>query len=105
MILIKLTNARFHEIGLMSALGYHRAWIRSILVKENLLLSLTAIAVNLVLLIISAVVCENTFGLEVRLKGLQVVLSMILTFGMIFAVGVLATSRLVSTEPAEALRK
>ena len=105
MILIKLTNGRFHEIGLMSALGYHRSWIRSILVKENLLLSLTAIVMNLGLLIISAVVCEKTFGLEIMLMGSQVVLSIILTFAMIFAVGVLATSRLINTEPAEVLRK
>lgn len=105
MLLIKLTNARLHEIGLVSALGYHRSWIRSILVKENLILSFTAIAANIVLLIISTIVCEKVFGLSVIIKVTQVGFSMILTFTMIFTVGIVASSRLIRTETAEALRK
>lgn len=49
-LLIKLQNTRYHEVGLLSALGFSKQQITSMIQKENLLLSGLATTVNLVLL-------------------------------------------------------
>lgn len=105
MLLIKLTNGRFREVGLLSALGYHRNWIRNILVGENFILSATAICENLILLVVASIVANKVLGVPLILKGSQIIFSVFLTFIMIFTVGIIASSRLIRTEPAEALRK
>ncbi len=105
MLLIKLTNGRFREVGLLSALGYHRGWIRNILVGENFLLSATAIISNLILLVVASIIADKVLEVSLILKGSQIMFSVILTFVMIFTVGIIAGSRLIRTEPAEALRK
>lgn len=105
MLLIKLTNGRFREVGLLSALGYHRGWIRNILVGENLLLSATSICMNLILLILVSIIADKVLEVSLILRGSQILFSVALTFIMVFTVGIIAVSRLIRTEPAKALRK
>lgn len=103
-LLIKLQNSRYHEVGLLSALGFSRQHITSILQSENLLLCSLATAVNLALLGLSLLV-SNLFGFSLIVTGLQVVLSVIATFGVVLLLSGTASYKLVRTEPAVALRK
>lgn len=53
----------------------------------------------------ASIVANKVLGVPLILKGSQIILSVLLTFIMIFTVGIIASSRLIRTEPAEALRK
>ncbi|MEG0370807.1 MAG: FtsX-like permease family protein, partial [Clostridium sp.] len=104
-LIIKLTNTRFREVGLLGALGYHKTWILSILVVENMLLSSMATIMNLTILIVTAGVSQFGFNMSIMLSTTQIILSVILTFVVIFLVSTIASTKLIKTQVAEALRK
>ncbi|MEG0641422.1 MAG: ATP-binding cassette domain-containing protein, partial [Clostridium sp.] len=104
-LIIKLTNTRFREVGLLGALGYHKTWILSILVVENMVLSSMATIMNLTILIVTAGVSQFGFNMSIMLSTTQIILSVILTFVVIFLVSTIASTKLIKTQVAEALRK
>lgn len=103
-LLIKLQNSRYHEVGLLSALGFSRQHIATMIQSENLLLCVLATVVNIVLLGVSLIV-SNVLGYSLIVTGVQVVLSIVATFGVVLLLSGTASYKLVRTEPAVALRK
>lgn len=102
-LLTKLQNTRYHEVGLLSALGFSRQQIGSMIRTENLLLSTLATAVNLALLVSSIFVCK-LYGFALMLGSMQVVVSVVATFGIVILLSGAASYKLLRTEPAAALR-
>lgn len=103
-LLIKLQGARYHELGLLSALGFSKRQITAIIRAENLLLAALATAVNLVLLVGSMVACK-LFAFPLSVSAVQLLLSVVATFVAVLLLSGIASYRLVRTEPAVALRK
>ena len=103
-LLIKLQNARYHEVGLLSALGFSRKQITSTIFGETLLLSALATAVNLALLG-CGVFMSNVIQFPMIVTGMQVALSVMATFAAVLLISCAASYPLVRTQPAAALRK
>lgn len=103
-LLIKLQNLRYKEIGLLSALGYNKGTIRKIIVSENLLLA-TMSAVSQAVLIGCMYLVGMIFNLTMIITPLQIVLSILSTGSVVIVISVIASYKLISTEPAVALRK
>jgi len=103
-LLFKLQNTRFHEVGLLAALGFSRRQISSLIRTENLLLSALATVVDLVLLAVSAV-AGNAMDYPLQLGGMQLTLSMAASFALVMLLSNAASRKLLRTEPAEALRR
>ena len=103
-LLIKQQNTRYHEVGLMAALGYGRGQISTMIVLENLLLSAIAAAATLVLTGVSALV-GKALGFDLVLTPWQALGAVGLSCLAILVIGFLASRRLVHTQPADALRK
>lgn len=103
-LLIKQQNTRYHEVGLMAALGYGRGQISAMIVLENLLLSAIAAAATLVLTGVSALV-GKALGFDLVLTPWQALGAVGLSCLAILVIGFLASHRLVHTQPADALRK
>lgn len=103
-LLSKLQGTRYHELGLLSALGFSKRQITAMIRAENLLLAAFATAVNLVLLGGSTVICK-LFGFPLSINAVQLLLSVVTTFVAILLLSGIASYRLVRTEPAVALRK
>lgn len=103
-LLIKLQGTRYHELGLLSALGFSKRQIRAMIRAENLLLASLATAVNLTLLGGSTVVCR-LLGFPLSINAVQLLLSVAATFVAILLLSAIASYRLIRTEPAAALRK
>lgn len=103
-LLIKLQGTRYHELGLLSALGFNKRQITAMIRAENLLLAALATSVNLALLGGSTVVCK-LFGFPLTINAVQLLLSVAATFVAVLLLSGIASCRLVRTEPAVALRK
>lgn len=102
-LLYKLQNSRYHEVGLLSALGFKKHQIFYMVTVENFLLSSLAIGVNFGLLICYISLCE-LIKLPFIVTGTQVLLSVIFTFIIVVSLSTLASRKLLYTEPAKALR-
>ncbi|MGB4985054.1 MAG: ABC transporter ATP-binding protein/permease [Erysipelotrichaceae bacterium] len=105
LLLFKLMNARYREVGLMSALGYSRSQISRILISENLMLSALAVVSNLVVIILVIIIGKYGFSIEVLLKPMQIGMSVIATFVVVTTISGVASIKLICTQPATALRK
>lgn len=103
LLLFKLQNTRYHEVGLLAALGFSRQQIISMIFAENMLLSILATVVTFTLLGCSMLL-SNLLHLPLMITSLQFVLSMIITFVIIIVISGMASYTLVHTEPAIALR-
>lgn len=103
-LLFKLQNARYREVGLLSALGFRRQQIGTMIRFENGLISVLATSVNFVLLIGSSLL-GKAFGIAMLFNTMQVLLCMISIFAIIMILSGLASRKLLHTEPAVALRK
>lgn len=103
-LLVKLQNSRYREIGLLSALGYTKRNIRNIILSENILLSGIAAFLNSVF-VVSACMIGKVSGFGVIVKLPQFLISIVLTVLTVIVISVLSSSRLIRTEPAKALRK
>lgn len=103
-LLIKLQNTRYRELGLMSALGFNGKQISSMILAENLMLSALATAINLVLLGVS-VLASKLLEFPLIVGGAQIAVCIVATFAVVLLMSGVASYRLVRTEPAEALRR
>lgn len=103
-LLVKLQNRRYQEIGLLSALGFHKKQIRNMVVCENIFLSISAAFFNVVLLGIVYFI-RTTFHIPIIMSLSQIVYSVVGTGILVVFIGTLATYKLIHTEPAVALRK
>lgn len=103
-LLFKLQNTRYRELGLLSALGFSKHHITGIISVENLFLAALATMVNLAMLSVSVLVCK-AFSFQINISSVQVVLSVCATFAVILILSFAASFKLVRTEPADALRK
>lgn len=103
-LLIKLQNSRYKELGLLAALGFKKGTIQRMMISENVLLSATASIFNAVL-IGGTYVIGIFFDLQIRLLPLQIVVSIISTGFVVIIISVVASYKLLHTEPAVALRK
>lgn len=103
-LLYKLQNARFREVGLLSALGFSRQQISSMIRYENLMLSSLATMVNLILLGVSILV-GKMMGYTLIFTGVQITLSVVATFVIVMSISSIVSYKLIRTEPAVALRK
>lgn len=103
-LLFKLQNTRYHEVGLLSALGFNRRQITTMISAENVLLSALATVVNLSLLGCSIFI-SSLLNLPLIIMGVQIGLSVIATFAVVMLLSWIASYKLVHTEPAMALRK
>jgi len=103
-LLVKLQNSRYKELGLLSALGFTKETIRKMVISENLLLAAMS-AILQAVLIGGTYVIGMIFDLAIIITPVQIVLSIIATGVVVGLLGVLASQKLIHTEPAEALRK
>ena len=103
-LLYKLQNARFREVGLLSALGFSRQQISSMIRYENLMLSTLATVVNLILLGVS-ILAGKMMGYTLIFTGVQITLSVVATFVIVMSISSIVSYKLIRTEPAVALRK
>lgn len=103
-LLIKLQNTRYREVGLLSALGYPRRQITGMILQENMLLAILTAAVELGLLGGSMFI-SSLLGLPLIVSGVQAVFTIISAFAVVLALSGVASLPLVRTEPAAALRK
>lgn len=102
-LLSKLQNSRFREIGLLSALGFNKNQIKSILLTENMMLAIISATITLVL-VVGYIIASRIFSVQIELNSLQVALSVISTFLVVGIVSIVISGKLVKTEPAKALR-
>ncbi|MEG0259309.1 MAG: ATP-binding cassette domain-containing protein [Lysinibacillus sp.] len=103
-LLIKLQNARYKEIGLLSALGYTKGTIRKIIVSENLILA-TLSAISQAALIGCTYLVGMIFNWAIIIATLQIVLSILATGVVVIVISMIASHKLIQAEPAVALRK
>lgn len=102
-LLVKLANSRCREIGILSALGYNRGKIGTMILQENMLLSSLAAIFNLFLLLLGFLVGKLT-KFPFTVDYIQTIGCAVLTFLVVLFVSKMAGKRLLHTEPAEALR-
>ncbi|MFJ7936290.1 ATP-binding cassette domain-containing protein [Sporosarcina sp. NPDC096371] len=103
-LLMKLQNSRYKEIGLLSALGYNKGTIRKMITNENLLLSGMS-AVFQAILMGFVYVVGMMFDLAILITPLQILLSILSTGVVVIIIGTITSYKLIHTEPAVALRK
>lgn len=103
-LLIKLQNSRYKEIGLLSALGYKKGTIRKMIVSENLLLA-TMSAISQAVLIGCTYLVGMIFNWSIIITPLQIVLTILATGMVVIVISMIASHKLIQTEPAVALRK
>lgn len=103
-LLIKLQNTRYREVGLLAALGYRRQQITGMILQENLLLSILTTVVELGLLGCSMII-GRLLSLPLIVSGVQAACTIIAAFAVVMVISGGASLPLVRTEPADALRK
>lgn len=103
-LLIKLQNTRYREVGLLAALGYRRQQITGMILQENLLLSILTTVVELGLLGCSMII-GRLLSLPLIVSGVQAACTIIAAFAVVMVISGGASLPLVRTEPAAALRK
>ncbi|OAB43520.1 ABC transporter ATP-binding protein/permease [Paenibacillus antarcticus] len=103
-LLIKLQNSRYKELGLLSALGFNKGSIQKMIVSENLLLSAMSAIFNAVL-VGCAYLISMVFSISMVITLSQILLSILSTGVVVIVISVIASHKLIHTEPAVALRK
>lgn len=103
-LLVKQQNTRFHEVGLLAALGYTKDSIGKILFYENVSLSIgSAICSGVLILLVSVISKASEFVISFTV--MQGVFAICITAILILAISFIASLKLIHTEPAKALRK
>lgn len=103
-LLGKLQNSRYKEVGLLSALGFSKSAIRGIFRAENIMLSALAMVMNLGLIAVT-MVGSNIIGLSFMIGLEDLLLCSGATFVLVMIISKIASYKLLCTEPALALRK
>lgn len=102
-LLNKLQHARQREVGLLSALGYTKSNIKSMLTKETLLFSTLTTSITLLFLLVTQFVCK-TVGFPLFFTTLQILLTLGCTYLLVLALNGFFSYQLTRIEPANALR-
>lgn len=102
-ILVKLQNSRYRELGLLSALGFRPTYIRSMIRWENIQLSVFCAAATAILFGIAAFVC-GLLDFPLKVGVIELIACIGASFAVIIGISTLASIKLIRTEPAEALR-
>lgn len=103
-LLVKLQNSRYREVGLLSALGFSKEIIQKIILSENLLLACMATVTNVVLITLPYL-ARLVVDFSMVITPVQAIGSMIATFAIVLLVSIAVSYKLINTEPATALRK
>lgn len=103
-LLVKQQNMRYREVGLLSALGYTKGSIRKILLFENLGLSGLAVLCSMIMNA-AALIAGRALGISLLFSGGQILFTLCLTAVLILVISLVSSTKLLNTEPAEALRK
>ncbi|MEG1262706.1 MAG: ATP-binding cassette domain-containing protein [Clostridia bacterium] len=103
-LLVKLQNTRYHEVGLLAALGFSRGNISRVIAAENCLLSLLATASTLLLLGGSQALSRLN-ELSLCVTAPQLLLACCAAFSLVILLSALASRPLLRLDPAKALQK
>lgn len=103
-LLVKMQNTRYHELGLLSALGFCKSTIRNMIVSENLLLSGLAILCNAVFVGLTMII-SSLLGVDFEIGLFELILSLLGTGVIVVLISIMAVMKPLHTEPAKALRK
>ncbi|NOU74621.1 ATP-binding cassette domain-containing protein [Paenibacillus sp. LMG 31458] len=103
-MLIKLQNSRYKELGLLSALGFNKGTIGKMIVSENLLLAAMSAIFNAILVSCTYVI-GRILHLAIIITPVQIILSILSTGIVVIVISLIASYKLIRTEPAVALRK
>lgn len=101
-LLIKIARTRLKEIGLLSALGYRKKQIKTMLIQEHGLLILIVSFLQIITLLFTGLACQLFASLSISIY--QVMASLLLTPVIVFIISLLAMYPLLRVEPAKALR-
>ncbi|MEG1028233.1 MAG: FtsX-like permease family protein, partial [Oscillospiraceae bacterium] len=103
-LLVKLQNSRYKEIGLLSALGFSKNTIRAIITNENILLSILSAVINTFFVVITYLI-SGILNLDLIITIPQICLSTIATGIIVVLISFVASYKLINTQPAVALKK
>ncbi|MGE7021616.1 ATP-binding cassette domain-containing protein [Solibacillus cecembensis] len=103
-LLVKLQNSRYKELGLLAALGFNKSTIQKMILSENVLLSAMAAIFNAVLFV-GAYFIAKIFDVAISISPLQMFVSIAATGLVVVIFSIIASYKLINTEPAVALRK
>lgn len=103
-LLLKLQSSRYRELGLLSALGFHRRTIRAMLTAETLLLSAMAALMNAVMLGVAYLI-SLIFDYNLVVPLPQILLSSLGIGITVLIINFVANYKRIHTDPAAALRK
>lgn len=103
-LLVKQQNTRFHEVGLLSALGYTKGSIGKILLGENVGLAIVSMICSGLFIVIASMIGKvSEFAISFTVS--QIIFTIFMTAILILAISFSANLKLIHTEPAKALRK
>lgn len=103
-LLIKQQNTRYHEMGLLSALGYTKKSIQNILSYENINLSvLTALCSSILILL--TLFFSHILNLNISLSFTQIILTLLMSSIFILMISYFSCIKLVKIDPIDALKK
>ena len=105
LLLIKLSSARYRDIGLLSAIGYIKFTITKILLYESLLLGIISSVTTLIMTFGVGVIFKFIFGYSDSISTSNLLISIFTAFAVIILMSLAINQKLLKTEPAEALRK
>lgn len=103
-LLIKLQNSRYKEVGLLSALGFSKGAIKGMIAYENMILSALAMIMNITIIGL-AVVVSSIIGLSFMITEMDLAVCSVATFVLVMIISKITSYKLINTEPAVALQK
>lgn len=103
-LLVKLQNSRYKEVGLLSALGFSKSVINGMIAYENMMLSALAMIINITITGL-AVVASSIIGLSFMITAMNLAVCSVITFILVMIISKITSYKLIHTEPAVALQK
>lgn len=103
-LLIKLQNSRYKEVGLLSALGFSRGTIKGMIAWENMMLSALAMVINITITGV-AMIASSLIGLSFIITIMDLIVCSLTTFVLVMIISKITSYKLINTEPAVALQK
>lgn len=102
-LLSKLQNSRFKELGLLSTLGFGRSSICKIIIYENILLSCMSVGFNILFMIVCILICKM-MNIRFFISCIQMTISILGTGILLIIISFLTSHKLLHTPPSVALR-
>lgn len=103
MILDKTVKMRTKEIGILMALGYKSTTIQQVLLFEGMLVSYVAVIATLIFVGISTQLSVE-WPLGILFQNREIMVTLVLIFIFVSVVTLLASKKLLKTDPAKVLR-